>query len=193
MHCLSTLAFPSAPAQHVRHPTQGHTSERKPPPLSGPQDSTNRLSSTPPQILRAHFLCMTSFISLSHNFLSGIFILTSLNDTFSPRAYQHLCSSLHLTSPCTKPKGSMLTVPSAPKSRVTPADSPRRANESQPSSSEAKLNSLTFLKNLSPRFRCVTSLTSLVTYSIWDFYCDISEWHVRSARAWTPALMFAPN
>ena len=32
-----------------------------------------------------------------------------------------------------------------------------------------------------------------VTFSIWGFYCDISEWHVRSARAWTPALKFAPN
>ena len=32
-----------------------------------------------------------------------------------------------------------------------------------------------------------------VTFSIRGFYCDISEWHVRSARAWTPAPMFAPN
>ena len=24
---------------------------------------------------------------------------------------------------------------------------------------------------------------------IWDFYCDISEWHILPARAWTPALM----
>ena len=27
----------------------------------------------------------------------------------------------------------------------------------------------------------MTSLTSLVISSIWDFYCDISEWHVGSA------------
>ena len=26
-------------------------------------------------------------------------------------------------------------------------------------------------------------------YSIWYFYCDISEWQILSARAWTPALM----
>ena len=32
--------------------------------------------------------------------LSGIFILTSVNDTSSPHARQHLCSSLHLTNPC---------------------------------------------------------------------------------------------
>ena len=29
----------------------------------------------------------------------------------------------------------------------------------------------------------------LATISIWDFYFDISEWHILSARAWTPALM----
>ena len=47
--------------------------------------------------------------------------------------------------------------------------------------------------NLSPHFRCVMSLTSLVTSSIWDFYCDISEWHVHPVLVWTPAPMFAPN
>ena len=39
-------------------------------------------------------------------FLSGIFILTSLNDISSPCACEHLCSCLHLTNPCTEPKGS---------------------------------------------------------------------------------------
>ena len=29
----------------------------------------------------------------------------------------------------------------------------------------------------------------LVTISIWDFYFDIYEWHILTARAWTPALM----
>ena len=29
----------------------------------------------------------------------------------------------------------------------------------------------------------------LVTIPIWDFYFDISEWHILSSRAWTPALM----
>ena len=43
--------------------------------------------------------------------------------------------------------------------------------------------------NLSPRFRCVTSLTSPVTFSIWDFYFDISEWHILPACTWTHALM----
>ena len=41
--------------------------------------------------------------------LSGIFILTSVNDTSSPHARQHLCSSFHLTNPCAEPKGSQLT------------------------------------------------------------------------------------
>ena len=30
----------------------------------------------------------------------------------------------------------------------------------------------------------------LVSIPIWDFYFDISEWHILSVRAWTPALMF---
>ena len=29
----------------------------------------------------------------------------------------------------------------------------------------------------------------LVLMSIWDFYFDISEWHILTASAWTPALM----
>ena len=29
----------------------------------------------------------------------------------------------------------------------------------------------------------------LVSIPIWDFYFDISEWHILFARAWTPALM----
>ena len=29
----------------------------------------------------------------------------------------------------------------------------------------------------------------LVSISTWDFYFDLSEWHILSARAWTPALM----
>ena len=60
----------------------------------------------------------------------------------------------------------------------------------------SQLNSLTFSKSpkSSVRFRCVTSfaLASPVSYL---GYCDISEWHVRSApaRAWTPALMLHLN
>ena len=34
------------------------------------------------------------------------FILTSVNDASFPRAREHLSSCLHLTNPCTEPKGS---------------------------------------------------------------------------------------
>ena len=47
--------------------------------------------------------------------------------------------------------------------------------------------------NLSPRFRCMKSLTSLVISIYLGFYCDISEWHVRSACAFTSALMLHLN
>ena len=46
-----------------------------------------------------------------------------------------------------------------------------------------------FSSNLSPRFRCVTSPKYPVPILIWDFYFDISEWHILSVRAWTLALM----
>ena len=36
-----------------------------------------------------------------------------------------------------------------------------------------------------PSFRCMTSFTS----PIWDFYFDISEWHILPACAWTPVLL----
>ena len=42
------------------------------------------------KILRPRFRCVTSLTSLWSQFLSGIFILTSLNDTSSPRAREHL-------------------------------------------------------------------------------------------------------
>ena len=55
-----------------------------------------------------------------------------------------------------------------------------------------ELNSLLFLK--SPKSSAHTSSAwrhshPLVSIPIWDFYFDISEWHIPSARAWTPALM----
>ena len=49
---------------------------------------------------------------------------------------------------------------------------------------------LTFFKSpkiLHTRFRCMMPFTS--PSPIWDFYFDISEWHILPARAWTPALM----
>ena len=43
--------------------------------------------------------------------LSGIFIVTSLNDTSAPHAREHLRSCLHLTNPCAKRKVLSLTKP----------------------------------------------------------------------------------
>ena len=33
----------------------------------------------------------------------------------------------------------------------------------------------------------------LVPIPIWDFYFDISEWHILSVHAWTPVLMLHPT
>ena len=52
-----------------------------------------------------------------------------------------------------------------------------------------ELNSLLFRKS-QPHASCAWRHPNpLVTLSIWDFYFDISEWHILSARAWTPVLM----
>ena len=48
-------------------------------------------------------------------------------------------------------------------------------------------------KILSPRFWCMTSFTPPGLISYLGFYFDIYEWRILPARAWTPALMFAPN
>ena len=48
----------------------------------------------------------------SHS-LSGIFIVTSLNDTSAPHAREHLRSCLHQTNPCAKQKVLSLTKPKA--------------------------------------------------------------------------------
>ena len=61
-----------------------------------------------PKILCARIRCMTSFTSRSH-ILSGVSIVTSLNDTSAPRAREHLRSCLHLTNPCAKRKVLSLT------------------------------------------------------------------------------------
>ena len=47
-----------------------------------------------------------------------------------------------------------------------------------------------FLNPLNPqRFRAWRHSHLLVIFPIWDFYFYISEWHILSARAWTPALL----
>ena len=89
----------------------------------------------------------------------------------------------------------MLTFPSPPP--ITRGTSPQTTGlisaspESRPFPSDAKTE-LTFLK--SPKSSAHASGAwrhshPPVTFSIWDFYFDISEWHILPARSWTPALM----
>ncbi len=94
------LTFPSAPfPPHVWHPTQGHGEQAKvnrlPPSQELNSTDFSQISQNPPRTLPVHDVIL---IAWSH-FLSGIFILTSVNDTSFLRARQHLCSSVHLTNP----------------------------------------------------------------------------------------------
>ena len=92
-------------------------------------------------------------------------------------------------------KLSMLTFPSAPQHTQHP-DTNHGSDlgelESQPSSSDTKTRLTDFSqipKILHARFRCVTSFTSPGHNSIWDFYFDISEWHILPICVWILALM----
>ena len=79
---------------------------------------------------------------------------------------------------------SMMTFP--------PAARPRWAPKVNYLLRTLKLNSLTFLKSpKSPAYAFSAWHHSypVVTFSVWDFYFDISEWHILPARAWTPVLM----
>ena len=61
--------------------------------------------------------------------------------------------------------------------------------ESQPSSSEAG-SQLTAFSQISAHASVAwCHPNTLVSIPIWDFYFDISEWHILSMRAWTHALM----
>ena len=62
-------------------------------------------------------------------------------------------------------------------------------SESQPSSSEARTQ-LTAFSQISAHASGVwRQPNTLVPIPIWEFYFDISECHILSARVWTPALM----
>ena len=63
------------------------------------------------------------------------------------------------------------------------------SSESQPSSSEARTQLTAFSQISAHASGAWRHPNTLVTIPIWDFYFDISEWHILSARAWTPALM----
>ena len=79
-----------------------------------------------------------------------------------------------------------------PKPCAAPATRPRRTLKVNRLLPTLKLNSLTFLK--SPKSSAHASSAwrhshPLVIISIWDFYFDISEWHILPVCTWTPALM----
>ena len=63
------------------------------------------------------------------------------------------------------------------------------SSESQPSSSEAGTQLTAFAQISAHASGAWRHPNTLVRIPIWDFYVDISEWHILSARAWTPALM----
>ena len=113
-HNLSMLTFPSPPPTSTTttrdtrrkasasSESQPSSSDAKTPPLtffSNPQN--------PPRTLAVHDVIL---IPRSY-FLSGVSIVTSLNDTSASRACEHLRSCLHLTNPCTKRKVLSLTKP----------------------------------------------------------------------------------
>ena len=63
------------------------------------------------------------------------------------------------------------------------------SSESQPFSSEAGTQLTAFSQISAHASGARRHPNTLVSIPIWDFYSDISEWHIFSACAWTPALM----
>ena len=63
------------------------------------------------------------------------------------------------------------------------------SSESQPSSSEAGPQLTDFSQISAHASGAWRYPYTLVPITIWNFYFDLSEWHIRSACAWTPALM----
>ena len=113
------LSAPTYHHHHVRHPPKGLGELRKSifffgsksSTLSfGRRNSTNWLFSNlknPPRTLPVNNV---THIPQSH-FLSGLSVVTSLNETSAPHAREHLRSCLHLTNPCAKWKVLNLTKP----------------------------------------------------------------------------------
>ena len=63
------------------------------------------------------------------------------------------------------------------------------SSECQPSSSEAGTKLTAFSQIPAHASSAWRHPNTLVSIPIWDFYFDISEWHILSVCAWTPALM----
>ena len=86
-------------------------------------------------------------------------------------------------------------ISSQPNQRVAPIAHkfiwPRRAPKVNLSFGGRNSTNCFFLKsqNPQPTLPGIMSFTSLVPFTIWEFYFDICEWCILPARAWTPALM----
>ena len=78
----------------------------------------------------------------------------------------------------------MTTFPSAPPPCATPCCKASASSKSQPSSSDARTRPTDFFSKISKSSMHASGAWRhshpAVTFSIWGFYCDISEWHVRS-------------
>ena len=61
--------------------------------------------------------------------------------------------------------------------------------ESQPYSSEAGTQLTAFSQISAHASGAWRNPNTLASITIWDFYFNISEWHILSAPAWTPAFM----
>ena len=101
--------FPSAP-NHVRHQPQGLDELRKSTFFFRRQNWTHWLFSKSPKS-SAHASGTWRHSHPAVTFLSGVSVVTSLNDTSAPRVREHLHSCLHLTNLCAKRKVLSLTKP----------------------------------------------------------------------------------
>ena len=63
------------------------------------------------------------------------------------------------------------------------------SSESQPSSSVAGTQLTAFSQISVHASGAWRHRNTLVPIPVWGFHLDISEWHIITARAWTPALM----
>ena len=77
--------------------------------------------------------------------------------------------------------------------RSTPSRLASPSSESQPSSSEAGTQQTAFSQISAHTSGVWCHPNTLVSFPIWDFYFDISEWHILSARANTCVNVYLIN
>ena len=132
-------------------------------------------------------MCEIDIGNLKCNTLRLLSSGTKLFITFELKVFRHEERETHNLS--------MLTFPFAPLTTCGPRHKllvwPQRILKVNLLLRRQELNSLLFLKspNPQPTFPDMTSFTSPSHIFYLGFYFDISEWHILSARAWTPVLM----